>query len=129
MWLDRGALDKIAFQTPESIEACSVGILHEEARAPLKQYKPFPPHCLSCPNRMTKMHFMGQSRILLDYCEQCGSIWVDGGELTKINQYIHWFDNESTPSKFGRFFHHARSTFFHRIDVTMPVEMQKISSY
>ena len=74
---------------------------------------------------MIKMHFMGEARILLDYCEKCGGIWVDGGELTKINQYIHWFDKKAQPSKFARFLHHAHGSFFHRIDVLSPNEEEE----
>lgn len=118
LWLDRGALDKIAFQTPGSVETCSLETLREEARSMPGHYNPCPPFCLHCKNQpMTKMHFMGEARILLDYCEKCGGIWVDGGELTKINEYIRWFDKNAKPSKFGRFLKHAHGSFFHRIDV------------
>jgi Zn-finger nucleic acid-binding protein len=121
MWLNKGELDKIAFQTPGSVEIASIELLRNEMKSTAHPYKPFPPKCLHCPDHlMIKMHFMGESRILLDYCQQCGGIWVDGGELTKINQYIRWFDPKAKPSKFGRFLHHAHSTFFHRIDVTRP---------
>lgn len=121
MWLDKGELDKIAAQTPGSVEFCSVESLHEKQRGAPSPYNPFPPLCLRCPETtMVKMHFMGESRILLDYCEKCGGIWVDGGELTKINQFIGWFDKKAKPSKFGRFLFHAHSTFFHRIDVVDP---------
>ncbi len=75
---------------------------------------------------MVKMHFMGESRILLDYCEKCGGIWIDGGELTKINQHIKWFDKKYKPSKFGRFLFHAHSTFFHRIDVSSSFEKEEV---
>ena len=126
MWLDRGELDKLAYQTPGSVEVCSVEMLHEELKISRHPYQPFPPPCLRCTGQtMVKMHFMGESRILLDYCETCGGLWVDGGELAKINQYIHWFDKKAKPSKFGRFLHHAHATFFHRIDVTLPVEREE----
>lgn len=129
MWLDKGELDKIAAQTPGSIEVCSVEMLHEELKITPHAYEPFPPKCLRCPKQtMVKMHFMGEARLLLDYCEKCGGIWVDGGELTKINQYIQWFDKKAKPSKFGRFLHHAHSTFFHRIDITNPFEKEEIKS-
>lgn len=126
MWLDRGELDKIAFQTPGSVEASSVNMLHEELKIAPHPYEPFPPKCLHCTDQtMVKMHFMGEARILLDYCEKCGGLWVDGGELTKINQYIHWFDSKAKPSKFGRFLHHAHSSFFHRIDIASGFEKQE----
>jgi Zn-finger nucleic acid-binding protein len=129
MWLDKGELNKIALQTPGSVEACSVETLHAELKISPHSYEPFPPKCLRCQDQaMVKMHFMGEARILLDYCDKCGGIWVDGGELTKINQYIHWFDKKAKPSKFGRFLHHAHSTFFHRIDVTAPFEQDELKS-
>lgn len=118
MWLDRGELDKLAFQTPGSVELSSVEMAEKDS-APTPQH--FPPSCLRCKDRkMAKMHFMGEARILLSHCDACGGLWVDGGELAKINQYIHWFDKKAKPSKFGRFLYHAHASFFHRIDVSVP---------
>ncbi len=109
LWLDKGGLDKLAVQTSGSVEFCSVTRLHEEPHK--HHYSPFPPFCLRCSaQRMTKMHFMGETRILLDFCEACGGIWVDGGELNKINQYIKWFDKKAKPSLFGRFLKNAHGT-------------------
>lgn len=125
MWLDRGELDKIALQTPGSVEQSSLYEMREE-----EDKKSLPRtlsvRCLRCPNQMMiKMHFMGESRILLDTCENCGGLWVDGGELTKINQIIKKFDKKAKPSNFGRFLQHAHSSFFHRIDVVAPFECQE----
>ncbi len=120
IWLDKGELDKIAFQTPGSVELCSTEKLHEGYKEKCPPRHSFSHKCLRCTEQpMVKMHFMGEAKIQLDYCEKCGGIWVDGGELTKINHYIHWFDKKAKPSKFGRFLHHAHSSYFHRIDVTV----------
>jgi Zn-finger nucleic acid-binding protein len=127
LWLDKGELDKIALQTPGSVEFCSVEKLHEEQARHSRQPASSSPHCLRCPDQsLTKMHFMGEARILLDFCEKCQGVWVDGGELTKINQYIKWFDKNAKPSKFGRFLFHAHSTFFHRIDIGVPFEKETV---
>ena len=113
MWLDKGELDKIAMQTPGSVEASSIEEMREEGNVE-KSYQPFPPNCPRCrETRMMKMHFMGEARILLDHCARCGGIWVDGGKLTKINQVIQRIDPHAKPSRFGR----AKSSLLHRVHV------------
>ena len=126
LWLDRGELDKLAFQTPGSIEKSSVEIFRDESHTDARPYPAFPPGCPRCRGpAMSKMHFMGEARILIDYCERCGGLWVDGGQLNKINQHIRWFDKKARPSPFGRFLRHAHSTYFHRIDVSPPFEREQ----
>lgn len=116
MWLDKGELDKMALRTPGSVEASSVEEMREEW-ATGQPYQPFPPFCPRCRSvRMVKMHFMGEARILLDYCARCGGIWVDGGKLTKINQCIRAIDPKAKPSRFGQ----TRSRLLHRVRVNLP---------
>ena len=126
LWLDRGELDKLALRTPGSVEESTLEIYREERNGGGQPYQPFPPPCPRChAASMLKMHFMGEARILMDYCEQCGGLWVEGGQLTKINQHIRWFDKKARPSPFGRFLRHAHSTFFHRIDVEHSIEREQ----
>lgn len=126
LWLDKGELDKISYQTPGSVEFCSIDMHLANATKTSGNKTSQSLHCLRCSNQpLVKLHFMGESRILLDFCEKCNGMWVDGGELTKINQCIQWFDKKAKPSKFGRFLYHAHSSFFHRIDVNSSFEKEK----
>jgi len=44
--------------------------------------------CGYCDNpHMIKVNFLSMSNIILDFCEKCHSIWVDGDELEKIEKY------------------------------------------
>ena len=38
---------------------------------------------------MKKVNFLDFSNIVLDYCENCGGFWLDKGELSKMEDYIH----------------------------------------
>jgi len=44
--------------------------------------------CLSCGKIMTKQAFMDWDDIVIDRCAGCGGIWLDPGELEKIQ--IYW---------------------------------------
>jgi membrane associated rhomboid family serine protease/Zn-finger nucleic acid-binding protein len=46
-----------------------------------------PRQCPRCGSRMTKLNYCYDSNIILDRCEQCGSIWADRGEVLKCAQY------------------------------------------
>ncbi len=54
--------------------------------------------CIHCGNpAMTKVTFLAESGIVLDHCEQCGSFWIDGGELRKMREY--WENVEENSKK------------------------------
>jgi len=44
--------------------------------------------CLSCGKIMQKQTFMDWDDIVIDRCPECGGIWLDPGELEKIQ--IYW---------------------------------------
>ena len=81
LWLDKGELDKMAFQVQGSIEYSSerfVKDTDEETR-----------YCLRCDNEeLRKVYFIGYSDIILDHCENCGGFWLDGDELERINKEL-----------------------------------------
>ena len=123
LWLDKGELDKITVQTPGSVEFCTTEALRESGAGgvdePVLQKRlRHARSCRRCPGRpLTKMHFMGDSKILMDYCTNCGGMWLDGGELERVNEYIRWFDKKAKPSKFDHFLRHMHGTYWHKIDV------------
>lgn len=80
LWLDRGELDKMAFQVEGSIEYCSTDKV-EGAGATAKD-------CPRCEDTtLDKVSFIG-SDIMLDRCGNCGGFWLDGGELDLINKEL-----------------------------------------
>jgi Zn-finger nucleic acid-binding protein len=81
LWLDRGGLDKMAFQVQGDIEFCS----EEEIGKILEPVKKCP-RCNGMP--LHKVKFLGYSDILLDHCKNCGGFWLDGGELQQIDDYL-----------------------------------------
>jgi len=80
LWLDRGELDKMAFQVEGSVEFCS----GEEAEG-----APGGRRCPRCEGvQLEKVRFLGASDITLDRCPNCGGFWLDGGELDLVNREL-----------------------------------------
>ena len=81
LWLDRGELDKMAFQVKGSIEFCS----DEEAKIAERTSK----NCPRCDDfQLSPVRFLGATEIILDHCRNCGGFWLDGGELNLIEQEL-----------------------------------------
>jgi len=80
LWLDKGALDKMAFQVDGDIEYCS----KEEVDGPGSTK-----HCPRCAGEsLHKVLFLGhylKDGIILERCENCNGFWLDGGQLDKID--------------------------------------------
>ena len=78
LWLDRGELDRLAFQVEGSAEASSgepAAGTDEPAR-----------NCPRCDGvALDKVKFLDASDITLDRCGNCGGFWLDGGEIDLIN--------------------------------------------
>jgi len=81
LWLDRGELDKMAFQVTGSIELCS------ERDASVSE-RP----CKTCPRcdgfQLAPARFLGETDIILDHCQNCGGFWLDGAELNLIDREL-----------------------------------------
>lgn len=81
LWLDKGELDKMAFQVEGSVEYSSTKPAEDvEERA-----KPCP-RCKGL--NLRKVRFLGHSETVLDCCPRCGGFWLDGGELDLINREL-----------------------------------------
>ena len=82
LWLDRGELNKMAFQVEGDIEYCSAKDT-EGALGPIRR-------CPRCDNTVLhKVSFIEYSDIILDHCKNCGGFWLDGGELDRINETLN----------------------------------------
>ena len=50
--------------------------------------------CPTCGKRTAPVHYGGDSGIIIDRCPACRGIWLDQGELEKIQQLVEgWEDN------------------------------------
>lgn len=79
LWLDKGELDKMAFQVMGDIEYCSRDEVKgaEETR-----------NCPRCNVHLHKVSFLGDDKIILDRCENCSGFWLDGGQLEIIDDNL-----------------------------------------
>jgi Zn-finger nucleic acid-binding protein len=81
LWLDRGELDKIAFQVQGSIEFCSEDDANITEQAPK--------NCPRCDDfQLSPVRFLGETEIILHHCRNCGGFWLDGGQLNLIDEAV-----------------------------------------
>ena len=81
LWLDRGELDKMAFQVVGSIEFCS----DEEADVTQRA----PKNCPRCDDsQLSPVRSLGSTDIILHHCQNCGGFWLDGGQLNLIDEEL-----------------------------------------
>lgn len=79
LWLDKGELDKTAFQVEGSIEYCSQ---IPEASKPVRK-------CPRCDNsNLYAVRFLNETDIILHHCRNCGGFWLDGGELNLMDEEL-----------------------------------------
>jgi Zn-finger nucleic acid-binding protein len=81
LWLDKGELDKMAFQVQGSIEYCS----QDPTAEPDKKIR----KCPRCDNaNLHAVRFLDQTDIILHHCKECGGFWLDGGELDLVDKEL-----------------------------------------
>lgn len=77
LWLDKGELDKMAYQVDGDIEYCS----KDRAQGAAASH-----HCPRCPGMpLQKVTFLGDDTLILERCDNCNGFWLDGGQLEKID--------------------------------------------
>ena len=81
-WLDHGELNKLMQFGDADIERQSVD---REGHTDSKDGRQCP-RCASA--EMIKISFIDYPGIILDYCGGCQGIWLDSGELFKIEQQL-----------------------------------------
>lgn len=54
--------------------------------------------CMRCGKTMIKEHFKEWDDIVIDRCAKCGGIWLDPGELEKIQIYWEYFQDHPEES-------------------------------
>lgn len=131
MFLHRGQLNQL-LNIPEDegdIERSSIDHKrHEDTHGDI--ICPFCDH-----GKMTKINFLQHSQIILDHCDNCGSLWIDGDELKKINNYWHEVEEGSVNShdplsmQILNFLKSASLTFFSLVILLMPLKLQAQDAY
>jgi Zn-finger nucleic acid-binding protein len=81
LWLDKGDLDRMAFNITGSIEYCEeIGTDEPESK---------PKKCPRCDDfNLSKVKFLESDSIQLHLCRNCGGFWLDGGELNLIDNEL-----------------------------------------
>lgn len=80
LWLDKGQLDKLAFQVDGDIEYCSTEQTGEPDSAKL---------CPRCPGEhLHKVKFLGGDALILERCDNCTGFWLDGGQIERIDNQL-----------------------------------------
>lgn len=81
VWLTKGELNAILHPDDWDLEYCTT---EHGADAPTSGRK-----CPECPNtHLRKGNFIEYSNIAIDYCPECGGIWLDRGELDDITKEL-----------------------------------------
>ena len=82
MWLHKHQLNELLQNGPEDLEKCSIDTHpHQDDNEAIR--------CLNCKDViMRKVNFLEYSDIIIDYCPQCGSFWIDKDELAAMHDYI-----------------------------------------
>lgn len=107
VWLDRGELRAIAEselqdrpENEELIELAGEGSGLREWSAAMSAEGTRP--CPACQRPMTKQPYGYESAIVIDECSEHG-IWLDGGELERIEAYAEGVRNrDATGGKYSR---------------------------
>ena len=81
LWLDKGELDKMAFQVEGSIEYCS-----KEQTPNIKESGKNCPRCEG--EKLAKVNFIGCTGITLDRCRNCEGFWLDSNELNLMDKKL-----------------------------------------
>lgn len=50
--------------------------------------------CPNCGQVMEPFNYGGDTGIILDKCRQCGGLWLDGGELDKVQEAVEASDQD-----------------------------------
>jgi Zn-finger nucleic acid-binding protein len=81
LWLDKGELDKMAFQVDGDIEYCSQEAV-EGSEEKIRK-------CPRCDNsNLYAVRFLEATDIILHHCKGCEGFWLDGGELDLIDKEL-----------------------------------------
>ena len=51
-------------------------------------------HCPKCDGTTDSVNYGGDTGIIIDKCTECGGIWLDAGELEKIQKVVEGWDDQ-----------------------------------
>ncbi len=88
MWFDEDELVKLAELDTDAFQGVEE-ILTPPEKAPSGQTPGYTGRkCPRCGAPLFSHYYGGNSDIVIDTCEQCGGVWLDGGEFMKIVNYL-----------------------------------------
>jgi Zn-finger nucleic acid-binding protein len=80
IWLDKGELNELLHPNGWDVEYCSTEHPEEDPTTGSE--------CPSCGANLKRGDFVEYSDIPIDYCPDCGGIWLGKGELREINREL-----------------------------------------
>lgn len=88
-WIKKGDLNQLIKHKAGDLEFSSIDHhMHHDTHGILK--------CAFCEDQaMIKINFINESEVILDYCEKCGSFWIDNGESDKMQNYVNKIESNS----------------------------------
>lgn len=119
-WLTQPALKQIIDTREQEWNAKDLEAIKNAPRMPvaLDEIRERLP-CPVCGEAMEPFNFSGDSGILLDRCGRCGGIWLDRGELEKVQMVVEASDEKLDEDR-RRF-----SGWLHEIEVQEDVREQQ----
>jgi len=82
VFLERGELNALATGMAGDIEFCSIDDEFHPDKFPLRSC----PKCVD--QKMKKINLLAFSDLIFDYCDKCGSFFLDKGELQQMNEEL-----------------------------------------
>ncbi len=99
IWFDEGELGKLADMDVKAFEGVSE-VLKPPEEAPKGQVPGISERlCPRCGVRLFSHRYGGNSDIIIDSCDNCGGVFLDGGEFMKILRYLEEAKKPLTPEE------------------------------
>jgi uncharacterized protein len=95
-WLDREQLKAIVDTRDRTWDRDALAAAREARRRPLLKAVRENLPCPSCGRAMQAFNYGADTGIILDKCDHCGGIWLDGGELEKVQIAVEAADEALT---------------------------------
>lgn len=88
LWFDQGELRRVMQSDPLGLLELEEEHLPAVEAQPGVEAKSAPRRCPDCDRTLDRFQYMYNSPVQLDACEGCGGIWVEDGELRKIQAWL-----------------------------------------
>lgn len=92
-WFDANELRTLLARDPLAlgvVEDMAVPAIQKEAAGETWR------RCPDCQMPLEQFHYLYHSKVVLDTCPDCGGVWVQDGELTAIQEWMHAADKPAS---------------------------------